>query len=451
MNWPPLGRGRSLTRSILLGTALVTLAGLACASAILYALYVGADSRVREATLQGEARRVAAFLREAPAATPVTLPAALVHTDVQEPVWCVVLDHAGRVVASLGGQAEWLWPPGAEPRSYFRRHDPATGVAQYGISERFDLPGGQVWVQIAASVGSDMIFDSLLEEFVVDFGWLLLPFGLLVLATNTLLIHRDLLPLREASAGAAAIGPGTPGLRLPEGAVPREILPLVHAVNGALDRLEAAADRQRQFVSDVAHELRTPVAVLRLQLDLLGDLPAAAALRRDLAAMERMVAQLLDLARLDGLEAMQEEAVELSGIGAEVVRHLGPLAIARGRSLALEHAAAPAWVRGCPDALFRAVRNLAENALHHAPAGTEVEIRVAPGPTILVEDRGPGIGPAERARIFERHWQGRRDREGGAGLGLAIVARTAAAHGAALVLETPPAGGTRIGLRFGPR
>ena len=107
-------------------------------------------------------------------------------------------------------------------------------------------------------------------------------------------------------------------------------------------------------------------------------------------------------------------------------------------------------MRGCPDALFRAVRNLAENALHHAPPGTEVEIRVEAGPAILVEDRGPGIAEAERAQVFGRHWQKRRNREGGAGLGLAIVARTASTHGARLTLDSPAAGGTRIGLHFGP-
>ena len=458
LRWPLLGPGRSLTGSILLGTALVTLAGRACAGGILWALYVSADSRVREATLQGEARRVAAFLRDTPEETPIRLPPALVHTDVQEPVWCVVLDSGGQVVAGLGGASEWLWPPGAEPRSYFRRHDPVTGALRYGISERFDLPRGQVWVQIATVPEGDMVFDSLLEEFVLDFGWLLVPFGLLVLATNALLIHRDLLPLREASAGAAAIGAGRPGLRLPEGGVPAEILPLVRAMNGALDRLEDSATRQRQFISDVAHELRTPITVLRLQLDLLRDQPAAAALKRDVQGMERMVSQLLDLARLDGLalapmgEPMEnpEDEVDLNEIGAEVMRHLGPLAIARGRGVALTRAPGPTWVRGCPDALFRAVRNLAENAPHHAPPGTEVEIRVEAGPAILVEDRGPGIAEAERAQVFGRHWQKRRDREGGAGLGLAIVARTASTHGARLTLDTPAAGGTRIGLHFGP-
>ena len=175
LRWPLLGPGRSLTGSILLGTALVTLAGRACAGGILWALYVSANSRVREATLQGEARRVAAFLRDTPEETPIRLPPALVHTDVQEPVWCVVLDSGGQVRDRPGGASEWLWPPGAEPRSYFRRHDPVTGALRYGISERFDLPRGQVWVQIATVPEGDMVFDSLLRDFVLDFGWLLVP------------------------------------------------------------------------------------------------------------------------------------------------------------------------------------------------------------------------------------------------------------------------------------
>lgn len=110
-------------------------------------------------------------------------------------------------------------------------------------------------------------------------------------------------------------------------------------------------------------------------------------------------------------------------------------------------------MRGSADALLRAVRKLAEHALHHAPPGTEVEIGVEggphPGPAILVEDRGPGIAAADREADLRPALQKRRDPASGAGLGLAFVVGTARAHAARVTLETPLAGGTRIGLHFG--
>lgn len=446
-----MSRNRSLTRTILLGTALVTLVGLLVCGAILYGMYVGADTRVRETTLQGEARRVAIYLRDAPPAPDarIALPQALVRSDRSVPVQCVVVDAAGRIIAALGRQDAPLWPPGgAKPQAFFHRQDPASGERQYGISQRVDLPGGAVWVQIATPADSDMLYDSLLEEFVLDFGWLLLPFGLLVLVTNGWLIRRDLAPLHEASAQAAAIGHGTPGMRLPEREVPREILPLVQAMNGALDRIEDAAERQRCFIADVAHELRTPLAVMRLQLDLLPDRGIAAPLLEDVQGMERMVGQLLDLARLDGLRLEAAGLVDLNLVAADVVQHLALLAIRRGRSFELDLAPGPALARGGQDPLFRALRNLAENALAHAPPGSAIGVQVTDEPAVLVSDHGPGIPAADRGRIFDRHWQRQRDRDGGAGLGLAIVARTAEAHAARLTVDDAPGGGALIGLHF---
>src|SRR3954447_6642477 len=131
----------------------------------------------------------------------------------------------------------------------------------YRLSRRFTSAGRTWWVQVA-STEEEMRIDTVVEEFVDHIAWIWLPFIIVLLLINLAIIHRSLSPLRLASASAAAIGPDSVSVRLPERGLPREVLPLVHAVNSALARLEDGYWAQRAFIADVAHELRTPLAVL---------------------------------------------------------------------------------------------------------------------------------------------------------------------------------------------
>jgi signal transduction histidine kinase len=222
---------------------------------------------------------------------------------------------------------------------------------------------------------------------------------------------------------------------------------MVRAVNAALDRVEEAFRQQRRFTADAAHEMRTPIAVLRAHLDTLEDAHASE-LAQDLQALDRVVAQLLKLAQADSLSVEPRGRADLHRVAVNVAALMGPGAIRAGRDIAVSGDEA-CVVAGDGDALEVAVRNLVENALNHTPEGSEVEIRVdAAARALAVLDRGPGVPEADRERVFQRFWRGERRSAPGAGLGLSIVARIALAHGAVTRIEDRDGGGAAFVLSF---
>jgi signal transduction histidine kinase len=222
--------------------------------------------------------------------------------------------------------------------------------------------------------------------------------------------------------------------------MPREIQPLVAAANSALDRLARGLDVQRRFTGDAAHELRTPLSVLTARLD---ELPGSDfdAMRRDVDRMNRLVDQLLKMARLESLPLDVSQVVDLNEIVIEAISMLAPLAIREGKELVRAEIAQPVQVRGNRAALVTALVNLIENALAHAPAGSAIEIELSADGKIDVLDRGPGVPESEREAIFRRFHRGRTRGSSGAGLGLAIVTEIAAAHGGSVSASSRPGGG----------
>ncbi|MBU6499660.1 MAG: HAMP domain-containing histidine kinase, partial [Rhodospirillales bacterium] len=291
----------------------------------------------------------------------------------------------------------------------------------------------------------EVLLNSVVQDLLTSALWLLGPLGLLTVAIGVLTLRHGLRPLREVSAAAARIGPGNPGQRLPATRLPRELQPVVAATNAALLRLEQALDAQRRFVADAAHSLRTPLAVLTARLDALPDAGEAgieaAALRHDADRLSRLVAQLLSIARLDGTPLDVQHRVDLHEVAVEAVSALAPLAIARGIELALIETAPASPIAGNAPAIGLALANLIENALAHAPTGSTVEVELIAPAAIEVRDRGPGIPEAELQAIFDRFQRGRRARGPGAGLGLAIVAEIAAAHGGSVQARAREGGG----------
>lgn len=206
-------------------------------------------------------------------------------------------------------------------------------------------------------------------------------------------------------------------------------------------------ERQRAFVADVAHELRTPLAILRTKLDTLQDGTAVAALREEIDGMTRLVSQMLAFARYELFRPGMDEEADLREVCTAVATHLAPIAILGDRSIEVLAEGPPVIVCGSPQALEQAVRNLVENAVRYAPPQSMVTVRVTDEPAIHVIDRGEGVPLERRAKIFDRF--DRADRRGdGAGLGLAIVKRIADAHGARVEIHDHPGGGTDFCVRF---
>jgi two-component system, OmpR family, sensor histidine kinase TctE len=341
------------------------------------------------------------------------------------------------------------WPQADTEPSYFRLSKFGPLERDYsGVSIQLDSAVGPLSVLVAEVSGGNQLVHSILREFVFDIAWYVPPFVALALLLAAFSVRRSLLPLRTASAQASAIGPGSIALRLPEADVPTEALPLVIAVNHALDRLEQGFVIQRRFTANAAHELRTPLTIITARLDTLEGNGQLSALREEVARMNRLVEQLLCVARLDSLALDVSSSVDLHQLAKEVVGSMARLALSARRTIALTGADHPVVVTGNAAAIADALRNLIENALAHTAPGTEVVVEVGPAGTISVGDSGPGIPAEDRPHIFERFWRGKGVRASGAGLGLAIVMEIVRAHGASITVNDCVPHGTRFDLRF---
>jgi signal transduction histidine kinase len=323
------------------------------------------------------------------------------------------------------------------------------GVHLFGISMPVEIAGEKLWIEVSQDLAHrDVLIDDIVNDFFSRVGWITAPIFLLLLALDVGIIRRTIQPIVGASRLAARIGPSRTDLRLPEAGMPREVLPLVQAVNQALDRLEEGFRIQREFTADAAHELRTPLAILRTQIDMIRDADLAQSLRADVENMSRLVNQLLEIAELDTVVIDAAETADLVAVSTEIAAFIAPLALSRSRTVAVSGTSGPVLVRGNADTIGRAVRNLVENALAHTPVGTTVEITIDPNGVLRVGDSGPGVPAADREHIFRRFWRRNRQRTGSAGLGLAIVARIAKMHDATISISDNPGGGALFTLRF---
>jgi signal transduction histidine kinase len=318
-----------------------------------------------------------------------------------------------------------------------------------GASVRKTIGGQTVWLQAGEDLANrDVLIDDIVADFYKNVGWITLPILLVLLIIDIAIFRRALRPLHEASEIASHIGPARTGLRLPIEEIPREVLPLVLAVNEALDRLEEGFRIQRDFTADAAHELRTPLTILRTRLDLLKDEQIGQALRQDVEGMEHIISQLLDIAELDAFVVDPLEKADLRAVTAEIAEFVAPLALAQGKDVALLGATEPVWVKANPEMLSRAIRNLAENAINHTAPGTTVEFVIEDNGTVSVIDHGPGVAEEERKFIFQRFWRRDRRKAGSTGLGLSIVQRIAELHAATITVENRRPNGARFSLRF---
>jgi signal transduction histidine kinase len=331
---------------------------------------------------------------------------------------------------------------------FYRDDDPDGAGSLFGAYRRLTTSAGVIVVQVAeADTRRQLEIRGFLDELLGEAMPVLLPFMLATLVIGILTIRHGLAPLAEVSRQVARINPRSTELRLSDINLPREMLPVVKAINATLDRLDHGFRMQREFTADAAHELRTPLAVLAAHLDSLEDKQVAAALGEDVDRMGRLVGQLLSVAQLEALDVAVDETADLHAIAVDVAASLAPIALRRSRSVAVSGEPGIALVRGNAEALRQAVRNLVENALQHTPPDTTVEVAVSAAPALQVTDRGPGVPASDRERLFERFWRGRRSGDG-AGLGLAIVQRIVAAHGGSLTVDDAPGGGGRFTIQL---
>jgi signal transduction histidine kinase len=448
-----LPRARSLQLQLALSLAAVYLAATAIAVlALLYQAYSTADALSKE-DLNRRARHLASLATADASGTPrFDLPDWLDALYRSGAFLYAVSRPDGPVVATsspdVGDLVSRLPVPRDGPEYFRLRSFGAIGRDYFGLTVNLDSRVGPLRVTIARAADDDVLVRSLLREFVFNISWLIPLIVAATLAIGVLAIRRGLRPLRQVSASAAAIDPGTISVRLPEGNVPTEIRPLVAAVNRALDRLEKGFVTQRQFTANAAHELRTPLSILTTALEHLPGNGEIAMLRKDAARMNRLVEQLLRVARLDAVALDTSGAVDLSAVARDVVAYMAPLALANGRSLAAQGTEQPVVVHGNRHAIEDAIRNLVENAVAYAPPSTEIVVDVKPPAAVNVSDRGPGIAPGDREHIFDRFWRGKDSPGPGSGLGLAIVSEIMRAHHGSVLVGDNPGGGAAFTLSF---
>lgn len=266
--------------------------------------------------------------------------------------------------------------------------------------------------------------------------------------------HANLVARKLASPRPDPLAPLDPAQE-----APRELWPAVQAYNALLQRLDAMQDAQRRFVSNAAHQLRTPLAAMQVELEssLRQHDPQAQQLALSgtlagLARLQHLVNQLLMLSRSEDPHgsALPLQPVDLAALARGVVERYADRALEAGVDLGYEGPDDGAQVQGDPQLLREALGNLLDNALRYGAVPGVITLGVrqeAESVRAWVDDDGAGIAEAERTRVTERFYRGSSEGDG-CGLGLAIVAEIAQRHGATLMIDTAPIGGARVELRF---
>ncbi|MDX3774522.1 ATP-binding protein [Chromatiaceae bacterium AAb-1] len=255
-----------------------------------------------------------------------------------------------------------------------------------------------------------------------------LLFFLLITIIVIITIRYMLKPLQVASAIAAGITPQNLQQRLNIDKLPSEVVPLVEAFNSALDRLTYGFQVQQELLATTAHELKTPLSLLRGEIEMSDNLPSRQLLLKDIDQMVRQVHQLLHLAEVREAHNYQFEPAELIEITGEVTNYLARLAATHQVALNLHYPQDIINVRADSSTLFILIKNLIENAITHAPAGSTVDIWINEE-QLQVRDYGTGIAEEHFELLFSKFWRGPARRNEGAGLGLAICREIASMHG----------------------
>lgn len=387
----------------------------------------------------------------------VDLPAAaqtMLASDQRDRIYYRVSDLDGRFIA---GHRALPTPspiprPGAEPTCI----DGVFNGDQVRISV-YRPTGMPVFVQVAETVTKRDVL-----AFEIIAGMLVPLLLLLLLGAGALWlgVERGVLPLIEFARQLRGRSPQD--LRgLDAGAAPREVRPLVEALNGLLERIDGMVTAQRRFVADAAHQLRTPIAGLKTQAEMALRARDPEALRATLdnvvsgaTRMSALVSQLLALARAEPEAEILHaaEALDLVVLARTVTADWIPLALERGIDLGFEGTTAHVPVRGSPTMLRELLGNVIDNALKFSPPGGSATVAVSTAgdqAVLTVTDNGPGVPAAERDRVFERFHRLADSTVPGTGLGLAIVREIAAAHDGTVVLDAPEGGrGTRVTMRL---
>jgi signal transduction histidine kinase len=359
-----------------------------------------------------------------------------------------VLSGDGRVLASSDGDLNSTFPglPQGKQGTHYVRTD-IDGVPFQVAVVRHRVQGRDYWVQVGRSDRFAKLAQEAIVPAIAEAVGIMASLAIGVLAVLSYWGVRSVLrPIRLASEAARTVGQNNLSARIPVEPLPSEIRPLVIAFNEVLARLEVAFSAQQRFFANAAHELKTPIALLRGQLEAQGDRVAAETLG-DIDTLGRTVNQLLHVAEVAGGRPLKMQHVLLEEVTRQVSGFLSWRAQGAEVSLQTVLESPDAQVLADAGELFVLLKNLIENAVDHSPQGGIVRITLTPS-GICVEDQGKGVAEDQRTQVFERFWRAPDNTKPGSGLGLAICMEVARAHGWRLECRPSALGGALFQLYF---
>ena len=287
---------------------------------------------------------------------------------------------------------------------------------------------------------------SFLLRNVISIGLLALAFAATVAIGSALAARFVSRGIERVARRALAIDPSAPQGLISLSEVPTELKPLVEALNRAFGEIDAYIRMQRRFLGNAAHQLRTPLTLLRAKIEDVPEPALKAELVRDVRRLTSLVSAMLDLARLQN-HAIEKQPIDLGAIALDVLADFGPSALDAGIELALERTEqGPLLVQGVDAAIRSALANLVGNALIHAHGARRIVATLDRG-SIAIDDDGAGLPDGAEHRLLEPFQTGNSAGDG-AGLGLSIVREIMAAHGGELIISSVPGRGTTMRLRF---
>lgn len=350
----------------------------------------------------------------------------------------------GRPIYSNCGEEceEHFLPPLEDAPDYWHRMiEPGKPLSVAG-GRAFVIDGERVLIDVAVLHDPDDFLAFILTGEMIDH--MLVPMGLMLVLTigaTILSISTALRPVSAAARAADAIDPRSPVPLKIDNAMPQEVAGFVEAINRLFARTAEMVKAQKVFSAAVAHEIRTPLAVLRLELDRIAD-PRARRAEADIERLSHILEQLTALARLDVVDDTAFVETDLADLAAGVVADMAPLVIDRGSTISFDGEGS-AKVKLVPSLIQNVVRNLIENSLKHAGRGVDILVAVGEDGSLTVSDNGSGFVPGEVQGEF-----GRVKASGSLGLGLTIVERIAELHGAALSVRSAPGEGCSVRFAF---
>lgn len=298
-----------------------------------------------------------------------------------------------------------------------------------GLSLPATLFGHKIWTVVTINERRPgAILDDVARAFLLDYVGILTGLLVFLPLVNGLIVRRMVRAITRVSERADVIGTQALDRRLNEDGLPSEVAPLVRATNGLLDRLEASFQRQSEFSANLAHELRTPLATVKAQLDALEDKSLREQTGVQIDRIAHILSQLRNLAALESSHANSLAEMDLSAIAIEVIARLVPPALAARHQVSFE-GKTKEIVQGNTTLAEIALTNLIDNAIKHTPPGTHVVVASIGAGSIEVRDDGPGVSAAQSKQMIQRFWRADWSRTDSAGLGLSIVQRIMDVHG----------------------